>query len=73
MIEIIDYCRPFWCILPCFTSLVTVDDFGSERGRDQEVEMDSDREAYYIDDPKKALKKFFDREGKRNEREREEG
>ncbi|XP_011403013.2 PREDICTED: kanadaptin-like [Amphimedon queenslandica] len=43
--------------------LLTVDDFGSERGRDQEVEMDSGREAYYIDDPKKALKKFFDREG----------
>ena len=25
--------------------------------------IDPEREAYYRDDPKKALKKFFDREG----------
>ena len=26
-------------------------------------EIDEEKEAYYKDDPKKALKKFFDREG----------
>lgn len=29
-----------------------------------EMDIDPEREAYYISDPKKALKKFFDREGK---------
>ncbi len=29
----------------------------------EEQEIDPAREAYYSDDPKKALKKFFDREG----------
>lgn len=35
-----------------------VDDGGGE-----EMEIDPEKEAYYHDDPKKALKKFFDREG----------
>lgn len=30
----------------------------------REMEIDPEQEAYYISDPKKALKKFFDREGK---------
>ena len=29
----------------------------------EELNLDPEREAYYKDDPKKALKKFFDREG----------
>lgn len=47
-----------------YVYLVTEDDFVSDRMRNEERELDTDREAYYIDDPKKALKKFFDREGK---------
>ena len=34
-----------------------------DSGPDEEYELDPEREAYYKDDPKKALKKFFDREG----------
>ena len=34
------------------------DDRGTEK-----MELDLVRESYYIDDPKKALKNFFDREG----------
>ena len=30
---------------------------------EEEVTFDPEREAYYKDDPKKALKKYFDREG----------
>ena len=30
---------------------------------EEELTLDPDREAYYKDDPKKALKKYFDREG----------
>ena len=35
----------------------------SEEDRFEEIEIDPEREAYYVDDPKKALKRFFDREG----------
>ena len=34
---------------------------GMEGGED--FEIDEEKEAYYKEDPKKALKKFFDREG----------
>ena len=34
-----------------------------EEDRFEEIEIDPEREAYYVDDPKKALKRFFDREG----------
>lgn len=34
----------------------------SER-RGEEREVDSSREEYYVNDPKKVLNKFFDREG----------
>ena len=33
-------------------------------GSDEEVTIDPEREAYYKSDPKKALHKFFEREGK---------
>ncbi len=39
------------------------DDLPSEFGEGEDFEIDAEKEAYYIDDPKKALKKFFDREG----------
>ncbi len=32
-------------------------------GTEEEHELDPEREAYYSEDPKKALFKFFDREG----------
>ena len=32
-------------------------------GSGEELEVDPEREAYYKDDPKKALHKFFEREG----------
>lgn len=35
-----------------------------EQEQEEELTLDPKREAYYIDDPKKALKKFFDREGR---------
>ena len=34
-----------------------------KEGEGEEVELDPQREAYYINDPKKALRKFFEREG----------
>ena len=39
-----------------------MDDVTEER-EGEEVELDPQREAYYINDPKKALRKFFEREG----------
>ena len=41
-----------------------MDDIVEGRESIGEMEIDPEREAYYISDPKKALKKFFDREGK---------
>ena len=38
----------------------------------EDIEIDEEKEAYYKDDPKKALKKFFDREGLEFEYETEE-
>ena len=38
-------------------------DFDMEGGSVLSTDVDEEREAYYKDDPKKALKKFFDREG----------
>ena len=38
----------------------------------EEYEIDAEKEAVYKDDPKKALKKFFDREGLELEYETEE-
>ena len=34
-----------------------------EGGSVLSTDVDAEREAYYKDDPKKVLKKFFDREG----------
>lgn len=43
-----------------------------EEDRLEEIEIDPEREAYYVDDPKKTLKRFFDREGLELEYECEE-
>lgn len=43
--------------------LCTVMDDVTEEKEGEEVELDPQREAYYINDPKKALRKFFEREG----------
>ena len=41
-----------------------MDDVADSVGKDDlDVPVDSEKEAYYINDPKKALKTFFDREG----------
>jgi len=40
-----------------------VDDIPLHAQESEEIEIDPVREAYYKEDPKKALKKFFDREG----------
>ena len=40
-----------------------MDDIVDESRPSEEMEIDPEKEAYYINDPKKALKTFFDREG----------
>lgn len=40
-----------------------MDDASSHVQGSDELEIDPEREAYYKEDPKKALRKFFDREG----------
>ena len=44
-------------------SPLVMDDIVDESRPSEEMEIDPDKEAYYINDPKKALKTFFDREG----------
>ena len=48
-------------MLSCPHSTVMED--ASGEAMEEEYEIDPEREAYYVDDPKRALKKFFDREG----------
>lgn len=43
--------------------LVTDDITSNVDDDGEDYEIDEEREAYYKEDPKKALKKFFDREG----------
>ena len=40
-----------------------MDEIDRRENEEEEVTFDPEREAYYKDDPKKALKKYFDREG----------
>ena len=40
-----------------------MDEIERKEEEEEEVTVDPEREAYYKDDPKKALKKYFDREG----------
>lgn len=40
-----------------------MDEIQHRENDEEELTIDPEREAYYKDDPKKALKKFFDREG----------
>ena len=52
------------CVLP--VSSPVLDEMHCKEQEDEEGEelnLDPDRESYYKADPKKALKKFFDREG----------
>ena len=48
------------------------DDIPMGGGEGEDIDIDEEREAYYRDDPKKALKKCFDREGLELEYEVEE-
>ena len=43
--------------------LPVMDEVQRRENEDEELTLDPEREAYYKDDPKKALKKYFDREG----------
>ncbi len=60
---------PFHFILYCFGLIfcppVPVLDEIAPHGEDsgEEMDVDPEKEAFYKEDPKKALKKFFDREG----------
>ena len=45
--------------------IIIVTDDVDERDSD-DMQIDPEKEAYYINDPKKALKTFFDREGLEN-------
>ena len=40
-----------------------MDEIERREEEEEEFTVDPEREAYYKDDPKKALKKYFDREG----------
>lgn len=43
--------------------MTVMDEVQRRENEEEELTLDPEREAYYKDDPKKALKKFFDREG----------
>ena len=47
--------------------LPVMDEVQRRENEDEELTLDPEREVYYKDDPKKALKKYFDREGKQND------
>ena len=44
--------------------MAVMDEVQRRENEEEELTLDPEREAYYKDDPKKALKKFFDREGR---------
>ena len=52
-------CVGFNCSLFPFSDY----DFDMESSAVVSTDVDAEREAYYKDDPKRVLKKFFDREG----------
>ena len=48
-----------------FPSLAVMDDMGVNLDKEgEEMLIDPEKEAYYASDPKQALRKFFEREGK---------
>ena len=42
---------------------IVMDEVQQRENEEEELTLDPEREAYYKDDPKKALTKYFDREG----------
>ena len=53
-------CTLYICVYYFFP---VMDDIPLHAQESEEIEIDPAREAYYKEDPKKALRKFFDREG----------
>ena len=55
------YVHIVYCVYYSFFPVM--DDIPLHAQESEEIEIDPAREAYYKEDPKKALRKFFDREG----------
>ena len=63
MIVCVIICMFVHIVYRVYYSFPVMDDIPLHAQESEEIEIDPAREAYYKEDPKKALRKFFDREG----------